>query len=74
MTQPERQENLLRMEEMELTKSARGPPGCEELSARSSRFRAPETSGSNDESVTLKSTLQAVSVFVKDGNFALVLS
>ena len=59
-------DNLLRMEEIELTKSARGPPGCEELSARSSRFRAPEMSGSNDKSVTLKSTRHAVIMLVKD--------
>ena len=54
------------MEETELTKSARGPPGCEELSARSSRFRAPETSGSKDERVTLKSTRQAVKVHIQN--------
>ncbi len=50
---------VLRREEIELTKSVRGPPGRGELSAKSRMLRAPARRGSNDGSATLKSTRQA---------------
>ena len=51
--------NVRRMDEMELTKSVRGPPGIVELSAKSRRLRAPAMSGSKDGRATLKSTRHA---------------
>ena len=53
-------EDLLRREDIELTKSVRGPPGWEELRARSRRLRAPAMSGSNEGRETLKSTRHAM--------------